>query len=164
MDFDGTGLTAYKATAATKAEVTMIPVTAVPAGTPLVLKKGTEASYDVPVAASADAITDNLLKASDGVTPIGGDGVWDYILSDGLFYHASAGVLPEGKAYLHLTEAPASGDARELVMSFGDEATGIDSVTRDALTNGKVYNLQGQEVKNAQKGIFIVNGKKVVLK
>ena len=164
LDFEGTGLTAYKATAATKTEVTMIPVTAVPAGTPLVLKKGTEASYDVPVAASADAITYNLLKASDGVTPIGGDGVWDYILSDGLFYHASAGVLPEGKAYLHLTEAPASGDARELVMSFGDEATGIDSVTRDALTNGKVYNLQGQEVKNAQKGIFIVNGKKVVLK
>lgn len=163
LDFDGTGLTAYKATAATTAEVTMMPVTAVPAGTPLVLKKGTEDSYDVPVVASADAITDNLLKASDGVTPIGGDGVWDYILSDGLFYRATEGVLAKGKAYLHLDAAPADA-ARELVMSFGDEATGIDSVTRNALTNGKVYNLQGQEVKNAQKGIFIVNGKKVVLK
>lgn len=163
MNFDGTGLTAYKATAATTAEVTMMPVTAVPAGTPLVLKKGTDASYDVPVAASADAITDNKLVASDGVTPIGGDGVWDYILSDGLFYRATEGVLAKGKAYLHLDAAPADA-ARELVMSFGDEATGIDSVTRDALTNGKVYNLQGQEVKNAQKGIFIVNGKKVVLK
>jgi hypothetical protein len=30
--------------------------------------------------------------------------------------------------------------------------------------NGKFYNLQGQEVKNPTKGIFIVNGKKVILK
>jgi hypothetical protein len=28
--------------------------------------------------------------------------------------------------------------------------------------NGTVYNLAGQQVKNAQKGVFIVNGKKVI--
>jgi len=131
MDFDGTGLTAYKATAANATEVTMIPVTAVPAGTPLILKKGSDASYNVPVAASADAITGNLLVASDGVTTIGGDSKYDYILSDGLFYRATEGVLAAGKAYLHLDAEPAAA-SRALVMSFGDEATGIDSVTRKA--------------------------------
>jgi len=42
--------------------------------------------------------------------------------------------------------------------------TGINSIFAEAVENGKVYNLQGQKVQNAQKGLYIVNGKKVVLK
>ena len=43
--------------------------------------------------------------------------------------------------------------------------TGIKGIKNvDELMNGKFYNLQGQEVKNPTKGIFIVNGKKVILK
>jgi len=42
------------------------------------------------------------------------------------------------------------------------EATAIQKVENENTENGEVYNLQGVRVKNAQKGIFIQNGKKVV--
>ena len=56
------------------------------------------------------------------------------------------------------------GDAlgRELLLDFGQGTTGIDTVTRQTLT-GKMYNLQGREVRNV-RGIVIVNGKKVMVK
>lgn len=49
------------------------------------------------------------------------------------------------------------------VLDFGNEATGINTIENGA-ENGAVYNLQGQRVNKAQKGVFIQNGKKVVLK
>ena len=42
--------------------------------------------------------------------------------------------------------------------------TGINSILAEAVENGKVYNLQGQKVQKAQKGLYIVNGKKMVVK
>ena len=51
--------------------------------------------------------------------------------------------------------------AKELV--FGNEATGINTIENGA-DNGAVFNLQGQRVNKAQKGVYIQNGKKVVLK
>ena len=168
LNFTGLDLKAYVATSASASEVTMVPVTTVPAGTPLVLKKGSADSYDVPVLDSAPAAPAiNLLKVSNGAGAIGGDGVYDYILSDGLFYHASAGVLPAGKAYLHLDSAPAAG-ARELSMSFEDEATGISEATllndNGKMINDNCFDLQGRKVANPTKGLYIVNGKKVIIK
>ena len=162
LDFTGLELKAYVATAASNSEVTMVPVTTVPAGTPLILKKGSAASYDVPVAASATAPATNLLKASDGVSTIGGDGVYDYILSDGKFHHASAGVLPAGKCYLHLDSAPG---ARELSMSFEDDTTALTLVNSEKSTvNNEYFDLQGRKVAQPTRGLYIVNGKKVVMK
>ena len=44
-------------------------------------------------------------------------------------------------------------------------ATGINAVKNaDALKDAQIYNLNGQRVDKAQKGLYIVNGKKVVLK
>jgi hypothetical protein len=44
-------------------------------------------------------------------------------------------------------------------------ATGIATINADT-NNGKtvIYNLNGQRVNNAQKGIYIVNGRKVAIK
>ena len=164
LDFTGLELKAYVATSASASEVTMVPVTTVPAGTPLVLKKGSADSYDVPVLDSAPAAPAiNLLKVSNGAGAIGGDGVYDYILSNGMFYHASAGVLRPAKAYLHLDSAPAG--ARELSLSFEDEATGINAVNGEGLmVNGSVYDLQGRRVTQPTKGLYIVNGKKIIIK
>jgi len=50
------------------------------------------------------------------------------------------------------------------VFVDGEEATGIQAVEiLESLTDG-IYNLQGQKVNKAQKGVYIVNGKKVILK
>ena len=43
-------------------------------------------------------------------------------------------------------------------------ATGIGSITAEKLQNATIYNLNGQRVQNAQKGLYIVNGKKAVVK
>lgn len=42
--------------------------------------------------------------------------------------------------------------------------TGIKTIEADALENAAIYNLQGVRVEKAQKGLYIVNGSKVVIK
>ena len=51
-------------------------------------------------------------------------------------------------------------------LSFFDQATGITTVidAKELNNDGKVYNLNGQRVENAHKGLYIVNGRKVVVK
>lgn len=68
-----------------------------------------------------------------------------------------------GKAYLPAS-AEAS-DARFLVFNFGDDMeTGITETENGNVKaeNNEVYDLAGRRIQGAQKGIFIVNGKKVV--
>ena len=61
-----------------------------------------------------------------------------------------------------------SGDAKMLrirkVMYEKGKTTGIQTVNNNAANNGVIYNLAGQRVMNAQKGLFIINGNKVVIK
>lgn len=51
-------------------------------------------------------------------------------------------------------------------LNFEDETTGINNIETEATVNGKVYNLNGQYVGNSlnglKKGIYVVNGKKVI--
>lgn len=165
LDFTGLDLKAYVATAASATSVTLAEVTTVPAGTPLVLKKGSAASYDVPVIATATAPASNLLVAGDGTTTIGGDSNFDYILKDGKFWRANAGTVAVGKAYLHLAAAPS--DARMLEIDIDGISTGINMVNGEGLkVNGSetYYDLQGRRVLNPTKGLYIVNGKKVIMK
>jgi hypothetical protein len=45
-----------------------------------------------------------------------------------------------------------------------DIATGISSIVAEAVNNGNAYNLNGQKVTKARKGLYIINGKKQVVK
>ena len=83
----------------------------------------------------------------------------DYFIgSNKLWKSTGATTLAGTRAYL---KAKTAGEAR---LVIDGEETGIDAIDTATVNNGKLYNLNGQEVKNAQKGIFIQNGKKVVLK
>jgi len=60
-----------------------------------------------------------------------------------------------------------SGSVAGARISVFDETTGITTVYgADKLfgNDNRIYNLKGQHVENAKKGIYIVNGKKVVIK
>ena len=60
-----------------------------------------------------------------------------------------------------------SGSVAGARISIFDETTGITTVYgADKLfgNDNRIYNLKGQHVENAKKGIYIVNGKKVVIK
>lgn len=64
------------------------------------------------------------------------------------------------KAYL---PAATGGEARFLVFNFGDDnATAIEGIEAESTANAVVYDLAGRRVQNAQKGVFIVNGKVVI--
>ena len=79
----------------------------------------------------------------------------------GFWWGAAEGAafgLAANKAYLAVPNSL----ARE---GFGfDETTGIENVNRETITNNRYYTLDGREVENPTKGIFIVNGKKVVIR
>ncbi len=70
------------------------------------------------------------------------------------------------------TEAEDSGDADENFIAWvqdcvTDYTTGIESLTPNASPNGEgsgYYNLNGQRVSKPSKGLYILNGKKVVVK
>ena len=166
LDFSSvSGLTAYVATAAAGGSVTLAEVGAVPAGTPLMLIGTAGTEYTVPVAASASAPAVNMFLAGDGTTEFDGS-TFDYILfSDGLFYQIGSGAVPVGKAYLHCTSDPTAGSgAPSLSIDFGG-TTGIDEVRgKMEDVRGEYYNLAGQRVAQPTKGLYIVNGKKVILK
>ncbi len=160
------GLTAYQITASDISGSTITPTqvtAAVPAGTGLLLKGTTSTAYDIPTAASGTALSDNKLMGVTTATAIGGDGVYNYILYEGGFYRAENGTLAAGKAYLSLDSAPSG--ARELTISFDDDVTGINQIDNGQLTiDNSYYNIAGQRVAQPTKGLYIVNGKKVVIK
>ena len=51
-----------------------------------------------------------------------------------------------------------------LAITKGEIATGINTVKAGKLYDGTIYNLNGQKVNKAQKGLYIINGKRVVVK
>ena len=170
LDFtSSSAITAY--TAEVKDDVVTLTkvTTSVPAHTGLLLRGATPgASADVSVVTSATSPTTNDFVA---VTTEGGETVTSgYILAtvDGIqgFYPVngtSGNHVAKGKAYL-----AAGGAGARLTMVFDDEEggelTGITLNKREATVNDSFYNLRGQRVAQPQKGLYILNGKKVVLK
>ncbi len=77
------------------------------------------------------------------------------------FYLVGDGAQPTVKANRAYLVAPASADAGVKAFILGDTATGIQMANGEA-SPAVIYNLAGQRVNKAQKGIFIVNGNKVV--
>lgn len=67
-------------------------------------------------------------------------------------------VIPAGKAYL---EVPTSTPAK--FFSLDGEATGINSV-KTAKADGAYYTLEGVKTTKPVKGLYIHNGKKIVVK
>lgn len=172
LDFTNVeGLKAYIASGFNKATntVLMTRVYDVPAGTGLVLI-GEAGDYQVEYSTSTSCYT-NLLKGVLTETTIGttsGKNT-NYVLANGShgtgFYPLSqSGTLAAGKAYLQLPTSVSS--AKGISMSFEDETTGICDNYEVEIMNSDtaVYDLQGRKVKNPSKGLYIVNGKKVVIK
>ena len=163
LDFStAIGLTAaYVVTATTNDAVTLTSVDELPANSGVILKGTADAAYSIPVKADAAYDGTNLLSAAVSATPIEANTA--YILQGGLFHLVTAAsTVPAGKAYLLKSNVPSS--ARYLGFAFvDDEATGINSVS-SYRQNGEFYNLQGQRVDAPKKGLYIVNGVKVIIK
>ena len=133
----------------------------VPANTGIILE-GEAGSYLLPTTKeTTDAATDNILVSTAGgaVTVGASDKFFALAKHDkGVgFYRCDKGVeIPQYRAYIN---SAAAADA-----FLFEETTGINNVEATA-ENADVYTISGVKVeKAAQKGIYIVNGKKVVVK
>lgn len=77
----------------------------------------------------------------------------------GFYWGADDGATFEStKAYLAV---PQSVNARSFYILDDSETTGIDNINANVYVNG-AYNMAGQRVAGSQKGIMIINGKKVI--
>lgn len=151
------GLKAYVVTATSSESATLTEVAAIKANTPYILQ-GAEGDYTLTIAEKVDAPAGNLLQISTESTA---NGVYVLANSNNVvgFYTWAGGQLGAGRVYLPKTEG-----ARDfLAFSFG-EATAIKAVENAKQQGNVVYNLAGQRVAQPTRGLYIVNGKKVVLK
>jgi len=164
LDFSGvTGLKAYVVTAVTSTSVTLTQVDKVPGGTGAILQGTAGETYSIPVAATIpDAPATNKMVGTLNDTNVSANSA--YALKDGKFHPVNAGTIAAGKAYLPASAVPAA-SAPELAIVFDGQTTGIQCVeAQKQVENGVFYNLAGQRVAQPTKGLYIVNGKKVVVK
>lgn len=159
-----TGVKAYYVSAkGTEATMTAIDAQAIPAKQGVILtSESGEAATMVPAAdETAATITGNQLGHSAGAakTLTAGEG---YILGNGTegtaFYPCKAGSLPSNKAYLL-----GNGESA-IVMNFGNAVTGINTIAAPANSKAPIFDLSGRRVVKATKGLYIQNGKKVIVK
>lgn len=172
LDFsDVKGLTAYAAkyNEANDA-VALTQVKKVKAHKGLILKGEAGQTYIVPILASNEAGLDEatgnqLVDCVDAIWSTGHDK--DYFLHDGKFVKSknNGWALP-GKSYLYISGGRTNkSESSPLRVYIDNTATAINGITNNPVVKDDAYyNLQGVKVQRPQHGVFIHNGKKVVLK
>lgn len=112
--------------------------------------------------ATADDYTVNYVGTYTGTKLTDADAN-AYVVSGSKLYNVTSEVnVGAYRAYFTLT---APSPVKSMFFNFGDE-DGIQSIDNGQLTmnNAEIYNLAGQRVNKASKGIYIINGKKVAVK
>lgn len=180
LDFTGLDINAYRAEINASKQVVLKQVNRIPSNNGVMLKGTADTEVLVPIADVGEGdfgggVT-NCFVATDGTAEIAAStaGSYNYVFatSPALGFYNLAAALPAanvkvGGAYLHTdtelaTENPSSS---RVSWIFDGEATAINAIENAENTAAKVvYNLNGQRVMNPGKGLYIVNGKKVIIK
>lgn len=173
LDFtDISGIKAYIASGfnPTTGVVFIMHVNEVPANTGIMLK-GTPGTYQVPQK-STNMYYVNMFKGTQEAmtVPATSDGYKNYVLGNGsqglLFYGSNGGsTLVANRAYLQIPLSVVGGaNARGFVSFSEDDATGIITPESMLQEEGDIYNLNGQRVVSPKKGLYIRNGKKIIIR
>ena len=142
--------------------VKLTEVTEIPSWQP-VLIEAPKGNYLMQSPESVDGFPwgDNDLKANGG-SALPGDGTL-YALAKkngvvGFYKMSSESAIPAWAIYMQITSSTAPA-----YLGFAEDATNIEAV-KVAKIDGEFFNLAGQRVANPTKGLYIVNGKKYVVK
>jgi hypothetical protein len=163
LDFTDSDVKAYVVTDCSgSAIVKNNDVKKIPANTPLLLN-APEGTYAIPVTNEPGTITTNLLVAGpdDYVGTVAGKTRYVLSVEEGkaqFMKIVSDVYVYEGKAYLEFNEVIAS-----RTLGFDDDVTAIKNMKVGSEDN-IYYDLQGRRVLYPTKGLYIVNGKKVIIK
>ena len=143
----------------------------IPGGTAVMLKSSAGDHTLTLLPANTDAApTGNLLKGSDvACTTFGGDKYYKLTYNNsgenlGWYWGAADGAaftIGAHKAWLALSNGQ---QAPSFFLLDGSSTTAVATVNRDAFTITQYYDLSGRRVVQPVKGLYIVNGKKVVIK
>ena len=176
LDFSNVeGLKAYTATGyhRTKGTIWLTRVKEVPAGEGILLI-GDEGEYKVPHKSTTAYYANLMVGTLKAITINETDGEYtNYYLSNGDsgvgFYKVNGSVdIKANRAYLPLLKNTVSGTRGFIGMDFDDDEDGttgieVQSSIFNRQSNDVYYNLQGQRMDNPTKGLYIKNGKKVVV-
>ena len=178
-DLDFSTVTDFKAYIATgynsaTGNVIVQAVKDVPAGTGLFLK-GTPGTYDVPCGESSSYYVNMLVGVTEATTISATDGnMTNFLLSatnssDACFRPISTTYnLRANRAYLQIPTymVGSSAGANAVGIESEEGVTGIDNSLSDMDANAHWFTLDGRRLngKPTQKGIYVVNGQKVVIK
>lgn len=155
----------------------MESVDEVPAQTGLLLK-GTPGTYTVPVIDEAEYTCNLLVPITRDIIlqpteTIDDEEYTNFVLTRyngnvGFYRFDTPQSYSAGKAYLQIETSlveeanDGSSEVTAFNMIFDDDATGMESlINLNNYQNNKIYNLSGQRLQKLQKGINIVNGKKM---
>ena len=165
LDFSDSEISANVCTGIEDGFVKVTEIEKPAAGTPLILKANAgsyflKANYDE----SSAAVSNLLLGTPDEPLTVTGNNTYALAakVKDGAnvvgFYRVQEGVeIPRYKAYINSAE-----DVEGFVF---EETTGISNIENAENANQDIYTITGAKVNNAaQKGVYIMNGKKVVVK
>ncbi len=171
------GVTAYVATTTpvidgTEGTITMTAINdgIIPAETGAVIRGAAGQYVFTKAATEGTGVTGNLLHGYAGTAEyaevaLPEDGSVNYVLTVqggkvGFYKKASGFKVYNNKAYLNVPQ-----NVRSLAIRFeGDGSTSIDNSKLKVENSKIVYDLQGRRVLNPAKGVYIVNGKKVIVK
>jgi hypothetical protein len=156
------GITAYIITGISGTTATASSISYIPQNVGVLLYSESALSDIRARGYSGDAgtFTSNKLVGVNAATSLAAEA--GYILYGDAFVLTTGGTLPANRCYL-----PASGPAssRGLNIDTGDGTTFISAISKDEMNNERWFDLQGQRIVRPQKkGIYIRDGKKVVIK
>lgn len=156
------GLTAYAVTATSATSATMTELEGIKANNGAILKGEPSTKYVLTAGTVNSDWSGNLLEGSVTDTMVSGEayvlgtvnnvtGFYKAELTNGKFKNNA------GRAYL-----PVAAGARFLSFDFGSETAIDDLETENGNVETVIYDLSGRRVQKAQKGLYIVNGAKVI--
>ena len=163
-DVDASAVKTYAVTDVAEGWVTLTEIAdkAVPAGAAVVIE-AEEGNYTLPKTTDVVALSQNELKAATAAIDVT-EANKQYVLADGTdgvgFYPVKVGTtIAAGKGYLEVTETGAK------FYALGGEETDVRGLIIENLDGTQtIYNLNGQKMEKAQKGVNIVNGHKFIVK
>lgn len=164
------GVKVYKVTGVANEKATIVEAgtSVVPASTGVILKGERGKTFTMLRVTTdvASQYANNVLVQGDGTAQTG-----HFVLAyreadtDAHFYKIGTLEIPANRAYLPASYV--SSTVAALALNFGDddELTAIESLPAQAESaQGQAFDLQGRRVSKLQKGIYIVGGKKVMVK
>ena len=169
------GLQAYVVTGLTEDGVSVEAIDYIPQGVGVLLKRTKEIAEPIkakPYTGAETETPDNLLSGTTEGTAVGSETGNVYVLYNDGFTRATKGTIPAHRAYLVLA---AETEAEGRLSIFEDETTALKLVnSEERIVNSEVYDLQGRKVNHSslftsgkatlKKGLYILNGKKQVIK